>query len=154
AFDLAGLTPFEQDVLAVAQRIPAGETRPYRWVAVQIGRPAAVRAVGTALGHNPVPLLIPCHRVTRSDGTTGHYAFGPAMKESLLRAEQVNLDEVRDLARARVFYLAGTDTGVLCFPTCRNARRLEPEHRQGFRTLDEAVGQGYRPCPHCQPAAG
>lgn len=86
-FDLAGLTAFERDVLSVTGTIPCGETRTYSWVAAAVGRPQAVRAVGNALARNPVPVLIPCHRVTRSDGTLGNYAFGPEAKRALLDAE-------------------------------------------------------------------
>jgi methylated-DNA-[protein]-cysteine S-methyltransferase len=96
---------------------------------------AGDRAVGSALGRNPVPVLIPCHRVTRSDGAIGDYAFGSDTKESLLRAEEVDLDEVRELARGNVFYLGSDTTGIVCFPTCRNARRITPEHRHGFRSI-------------------
>jgi O-6-methylguanine DNA methyltransferase len=88
-YDLAGLSPFERDVLAATATIPRGETRPYGWVAREIGRPKAVRAVGSALGRNPVPVLIPCHRVTRGDGTPGGYVFGPDAKAALLRSEGV-----------------------------------------------------------------
>ena len=87
--DLRGLTPFQADVLAVTRTIPPGETRTYAWVAEQVGRPRAVRAVGSALAANPVPLVIPCHRVTRSDGTTGDYALGAEAKVALLAAEGV-----------------------------------------------------------------
>ena len=59
-----------------ALEIPRGEVRPYGWIAAEIGRPKAVRAVGTALGHNPVPLIVPCHRVVRSDGMIGQYSLG------------------------------------------------------------------------------
>src|SRR6478609_7050924 len=69
--DLRGHTDFERDVWHKALEIPRGEVRPYGWVAAEIGRPKAVRAVGTALGHNPVPLIVPCHRVVRTDGTIG-----------------------------------------------------------------------------------
>lgn len=86
--DLAGLTPFQADVLAAAQTIPAGEVRTYGQIAAAIGRPRAVRAVGSALGRNPVPLLIPCHRVVRSDGSPGDYVFGAAAKARLLAAER------------------------------------------------------------------
>ena len=64
--DLRGHTDFERDVWHKALEIPRGEVRPYGWVAAEIGRPEAVRAVGTALGHNPVPLIVPCHRVVRT----------------------------------------------------------------------------------------
>jgi O-6-methylguanine DNA methyltransferase len=96
--DLRGLSGFESDVLHAAMTIPRGETRPYSWVAREIGRPRAVRAVGTALGHNPVPLLIPCHRVVRADGTIGQYVFGPTAKETLLRGENVDLEKAGGLS--------------------------------------------------------
>ena len=67
-FDLRGATPFQQSVWEVCLAIPPGETRTYADLARSIHRPNAVRAVGTALGANPIPVLIPCHRVLRSDG--------------------------------------------------------------------------------------
>src|ERR1700694_4147980 len=67
-FDLRGLTPFEQAVLRKTREIPRGEMRPYGWGGREIGHPAAVRAVGTALANNPIPYFIPCHRVVRTDG--------------------------------------------------------------------------------------
>ena len=67
-FDLRRLSPFERDVLRKTLEIPRGEARTYGWIAREIGRPGAVRAVGSALNKNPIPLLIPCHRVVRSDG--------------------------------------------------------------------------------------
>jgi O-6-methylguanine DNA methyltransferase len=150
-FDLRGLTAFQEDVLRAAQAIPRGEVRPYAWIAHQIGRPKAVRAVGSALANNPVPVLIPCHRVTRSDAVVGEYVFGTATKERLLRAERVDLDELRSLAERHVFYVGSDTTGVVCFPTCHHARRITPEHRHGFRTLPEARAAGYRPCRSCRP---
>ncbi|MCO5997973.1 methylated-DNA--[protein]-cysteine S-methyltransferase [Actinoallomurus rhizosphaericola] len=149
--DLRGLRPFEEAVLRAAATIPRGEIRPYAWIAERIGRPKAVRAVGTALGRNPVPLLIPCHRVTRSDGRIGQYVFGAPAKEHLLRTEQVNLDEVGTLAAKNVYFVGSDTTGVVCFPSCRDARRITPAHRQGFRTLAQAESAGYRPCRHCRP---
>jgi methylated-DNA-[protein]-cysteine S-methyltransferase len=94
-YDLGELSPFERDVLTATMEIPAGQTRSYGWVANQIGRPKAVRAVGSALGRNPVPVLIPCHRVTRSDGTVGDYVFGPDTKQALLVAEHADLPGLR-----------------------------------------------------------
>ncbi|MFB4288772.1 methylated-DNA--[protein]-cysteine S-methyltransferase [Nonomuraea sp. ATR24] len=153
ALDLRDLTPFQRDVLQAARAIPRGEVRPYAWIAARIGRPTAVRAVGTALAGNPVPLLVPCHRVIRSDGATGEYVFGAAAKERLLAAEGVDLGRLRALAGSRVFYLASDTTGIVCFPTCHNARRITPAHRHGFRTLPQARAAGYRPCRSCRPAA-
>ena len=68
------MTAFELSVLKATLEIPFGETRTYAWVAQKIGKPGAVRAVGTALRKNPWPLIIPCHRVIKSDGTLGRYA--------------------------------------------------------------------------------
>jgi O-6-methylguanine DNA methyltransferase len=150
-FDLRGLTTFQQDVLRAALTIPKGEVRPYAWIAGRIGRPRAVRAVGTALANNPVPVLIPCHRVTRADGVLGEYVFGPAAKERLLRVERVDIEELRSLAERQVFYLASDTTGVVCHPTCHNARRITQRHRHGFRTLADAEAAGYRPCRSCRP---
>src|SRR2546425_10684195 len=77
-FDVRGLTAFEQAVWRKTREIPRGEVRPYGWVAREIGRPAAVRAVGTALANNPIPYFIPCHRVVRTDGHIGNYGGGGA----------------------------------------------------------------------------
>jgi O-6-methylguanine DNA methyltransferase len=150
-YDLGRLTPFEQAVLRKTLEIPMGETRPYGWVAAEIGRDRAVRAVGTALGHNPVPFLIPCHRVVRSDGTEGDYGFGAHMKRELLRGEEVNLDEIHDLAARGLRYLASDTTGIVCYPSCHEARRITPPHRVGFRSLAHAQQAGFHPCPVCRP---
>lgn len=152
ALDLRGLSEFERAVLEATRRIPSGQTRPYGWVAREAGRPRAVRAVGSVLARNPVPLLIPCHRVVRADGRIGDYLFGTGPKEQLLRAENVNVDEVRALAHDGVHYLGSDSTGVVCFPTCRHARRITRAHRHGFRTVATALQAGYRPCRHCRPA--
>jgi len=64
----------------------------------------------------------------------------------------VDLAEVRALASGGVHYLASDTTGVVCFPTCPNARRISAAHRHGFRTVGQAARAGYRPCRHCRPA--
>ncbi|HET8641504.1 MAG TPA: methylated-DNA--[protein]-cysteine S-methyltransferase [Pseudonocardiaceae bacterium] len=150
-FDLRGLSAFEREVLVATLRIPRGQTRPYAWVAGEIGRPRAVRAVGTALGRNPVPVLIPCHRVTRSDGDPGQYVFGAELKEALLRAEDVDLDGIRALAAQGMHYLGSDTTGIVCFPTCHHARRITAAHRRPFRNVSQASQAGYRPCRDCRP---
>ncbi len=88
-FDLRGATPFQQSVWNACLAIPAGTTRTYADLAKAVHRPNAVRAVGTALGSNPIPVLIPCHRVLRTDGSLGGYAFGLPIKELLLEREAV-----------------------------------------------------------------
>ncbi len=86
--DLSGLSPFAQAVLAACRAIPRGQVRTYAELASAAGKPGAARAVGSAMRRNPVPLLIPCHRVVRGDGVIGNYSMGgPAVKERLLRQE-------------------------------------------------------------------
>jgi methylated-DNA-[protein]-cysteine S-methyltransferase len=85
---LRGLGDFQRRVLLETCDIPPGETRSYGWLAQRVGHPRAARAVGTALANNPLPLVVPCHRVVRSDGRIGHYGCGgPAAKRALLREE-------------------------------------------------------------------
>ena len=90
-FDLDDLPAFDQDVLALALQIPRGEVRTYGWIARQLGQPRAAKEVGAALGQNPIPYLIPCHRVVYSDGRLGGYIFGRQAKRALLLAEGVEL---------------------------------------------------------------
>jgi O-6-methylguanine DNA methyltransferase len=99
-FDLRSVTEFERAVLLKALEIPRGELRTYGWIAAEIGHPLAVRAVGSALRKNPVPVLIPCHRVVRSDGHVGQYALGGSdAKRSILAAEGIESDDIARLAR-------------------------------------------------------
>ena len=84
--DVAG-TAFQQAVWDELRRIPPGETRSYAAIAAAVGKPAAVRATGSANGANNVAVLIPCHRVIRTDGSLGGYAYGLERKEELLRRE-------------------------------------------------------------------
>lgn len=86
--DLSQMTPFQRRVLEAARTIPAGQTRSYRQVAEMIGRPRAARAVGQALGANPAPLLVPCHRVVGSGGSLGGFGSGLDWKIRLLELER------------------------------------------------------------------
>ena len=86
-------TVFQLAVLQALQSIPFGETRSYRDIAVQIGRPKAVRAVGAANGRNPLPIVIPCHRVIGADGSLTGFGGGLAAKRFLLELERVKMPE-------------------------------------------------------------
>ena len=153
--DLRGHTEFERDVWHKALEIPRGEVRPYGWIAAEIGRPRAVRAVGTALGHNPVPLIVPCHRVVRSDGTIGQYSLGgPLNKRTILAAEGLDPDGLEAMARTGIRYVGSDTTHIVCLPTCHNAKRITAAHRVPFRSLGRAAATGYRPCRACRPASG
>jgi O-6-methylguanine DNA methyltransferase len=86
--DVRAGTPFQRQVWDVLCRIPFGETRSYLEVARSVGRPRAPRAVGQACGRNPLPLLIPCHRVVAAKGRLGGYSGGLHIKQALLAIEQ------------------------------------------------------------------
>jgi O-6-methylguanine DNA methyltransferase len=87
--DLDGQTPFQKKVWQMLQTIPYGRVRSYGWVARKIGKPGAARAVGAACGANPVPLLVPCHRVVAGDGSLGGFSGGLSNKKRLLKLEGV-----------------------------------------------------------------
>lgn len=87
SLDLRDGTPFQQKVWEALARIPLGETRSYREIAEQIGHPKASRAVGQACARNPVPLLVPCHRVTAEGGRLGGFSGGLHVKKALLTLE-------------------------------------------------------------------
>jgi O-6-methylguanine DNA methyltransferase len=153
-FDLTGLTEFERSVLLKAVEIPFGQVRPYTWIAREIGHPNAQRAVGSALAGNPIPLLIPCHRVVRSDGIIGNYGMGgPTVKRMILEFEGADTGRLEQLGRAGLRFLGSDTTHVFCFPTCAHARRVTRRHETLFASVDQARAAGYRGCKVCRPDA-
>ena len=93
SLDWSLMKPFQRTVLETANKIPFGETRTYAWIAKQVGKPQASRAVGRALATNPIPIILPCHRVLGSDGGLHGYAGGLPMKAMLLRLEGVAVND-------------------------------------------------------------
>jgi methylated-DNA-[protein]-cysteine S-methyltransferase len=89
ALELKTGTGFDRKVWKAMRRIPYGETRSYAWVAKQAGKPKACRAAGNAVGRNPIPVIIPCHRVIKSDGTIGGFSSGLKWKKFLMRIEKI-----------------------------------------------------------------
>jgi methylated-DNA-[protein]-cysteine S-methyltransferase len=85
--DWRRMSPFQHSVLAAALQVPAGQVVSYHDIARRIGQPQASRAVGQALGHNPMPIVIPCHRVVSSGGGLGGYTGGLGIKQKLLQLE-------------------------------------------------------------------
>ena len=81
-------TEFEHKVWLALKDIPYGETRSYKWIAKAIGSPKAIRAVGQALKKNPLPIILPCHRVIASDGSIGGFSCGVSVKKWLLKHEE------------------------------------------------------------------
>lgn len=147
------LTPLEREVLSTLTRIPRGEVRTYEWVARQVGRPKAVRAVGTICARNVVPFVVPCHRVVPATGGIGQYAFGTATKREMLRREGVDVEKLEALAKRGVRFIGSRTTKIVCFPTCKDAKRIREENRVPFRSTEDALEEGFRPCLRCQPFA-
>lgn len=151
--DLTGVTPFQRSVLGVTATIPFGQVRPYGWLADHIGNHGAVRAVGSTMAKNPVPLIIPCHRVVRSDGKIGNYSLGGSHNKSdLLGHEGVDLERLASLAARNIRFIGSVTTGIFCLPTCSHARRISDTHRVELKTEPQAHAAGFRPCKVCEPA--
>jgi O-6-methylguanine DNA methyltransferase len=151
--DLRDCSPFEQRVLRKAAEVGRGSARPYGWVAREVGAPDATRAVGNALGRNPVPLLIPCHRIIRTDCTTGGYVFGSESKHKLLEDEGLDFGALETVTR-RGFRYVGCDDGTFCLPTCGSvATQINVPGYRGLRSAQEAHEHGLVPCTICRPIA-
>ncbi len=88
-------TAFEQRIWLALRDIPYGETRSYKWIAERAGSPKAVRAAGQALGKNPLPLILPCHRIIASDGAIGGFSSGVENKKWLLQHESKEAPPVK-----------------------------------------------------------
>lgn len=140
--DLSRLAPFQRRVLEGAMRVPFGETTSYSALAARIGCAGASRAVGTALGRNPVPFIVPCHRVLRGDRTLGGYAFGLPMKSDLL-----------ELERSTPVLEGCTTTRILCRVGCGALARARADRHVTFASIEDARSVGYRPCRLCRPDA-
>lgn len=147
--DLGRMTPFQQAVLIKTQSIPRGSVRPYRWLAREVGRPGACRAVGNVMARNPIPLLIPCHRVVTSSGALGNYSMGGiAVKAKLLAMEGVDVSRLEAMARKGYRFVGSRSSGRFCYPSCP---LMPAEGLALFRTETEARAAGFRPCEHCRP---
>jgi methylated-DNA-[protein]-cysteine S-methyltransferase len=85
--DFGDATPFQRNIWEATRKIPYGKTHTYTWVAEQAGKPKAVRAAGQALGQNPLPIIVPCHRVTSTGGGLGGFSGGLTTKKYLLKLE-------------------------------------------------------------------
>lgn len=150
--DLRSRTPFQARVLRIAASIPKGEVRPYGWLAREADRPGAARAVGSTMARNPIPLIIPCHRVVRSDGHLGEYSLGgPHNKWELLSHEGVEPARLVELAEHRVRVQGDPATGVYCHPTCHVIRGSGQWNVVDFASAAEARSAGFRPCDECRP---
>jgi methylated-DNA-[protein]-cysteine S-methyltransferase len=101
---LDSCSAFQQRVLRAEYEIPRGFVSTYQRIAAHVGMPTGARAVGTALARNPFPVIIPCHRAIRTDGTLGGFQGGIAMKQALLKTEGIDLSEKGRVETEKVFY--------------------------------------------------
>jgi len=138
--DLSQLPEFGRAALDIASQIPYGEVRSYKWIAERLGKPDAARAVGGAMAGNPVPLIVPCHRVVKTDGGLGGYSFGLVQKEALLNLE-----------RSTAPYVGCASTKIFCRKGCAHERRIREGGRIHFAAPLDATESGYRPCQVCRP---
>jgi methylated-DNA-[protein]-cysteine S-methyltransferase len=144
---------FHRKVLASTSAVPYGAVISYAGLAREVGRPAAVRAVAQALRWNPLPIVIPCHRVIGSSGTLTGYAGGPTTrKQRLLTVEGVPTLRGRgDFQVAReAMYVRAPGDAEYCLPTCGSA---DPFPRGGllFGSRERAEAAGLQPCTTCRP---
>jgi methylated-DNA-[protein]-cysteine S-methyltransferase len=153
ALDPAG-TPFQRSVWREVAAVPYGRTATYRDVARRIGQPAAVRAVGTANGANPLPIVVPCHRIVGTDGRLHGYAGGLDLKQALLELESAVPRKGEGWQtwadRLNGHLIGPRTTGIYCRPRCRYTARLTRVPAI-FDGVADAVAAGYRPCKVCQP---
>lgn len=124
--NLAKLTKFSARVLKQSCRIPQGKVDTYSGIAAKIGSTGAARAVGTALANNPFPLVIPCHRVVRADGSPGGFGGGIKMKKELLKKEGVVFDDKGRVAVPSIYPAQKAAAGSAAQAKLRGAVLLRP----------------------------
>lgn len=148
---LALLTPFQRKVLRATARIPRGAIRPYNWVAREAGAPGAVRAAGTALRLNPVPFVIPCHRVVKADWSLGRYAAGGTeVKERVLKMEGMTSRRL-DWIQHAPHFVGQSESMEFCLPACEGLDETDPGTLRGFERAEDALEAGFTPCGACLP---
>ncbi len=148
---LGELTTFQQSVLRATSRIPRGAIRPYNWVAREAGNAGAVRATGTCLGHNPVPFIVPCHRVVRADYALGKYsAGGPEVKRAVLSMEGLTDRQLEWIQHAPRF-VGQTNSMEFCLPACGGLDESDPTVLRAFQRPEDALNAGFAPCDVCRP---
>ena len=144
---------FQRAALARLHELPVGALLTYNALARAIGSPSSQRAIGNAMGANPIPIYVPCHRVVRSDGSIGNYGGGVERKLKLLRAEGFALGAA---TRSDAHIPASAVWGhrrshIFCRPACPAFKRSDPSNSVIFADPRTAQRNGMRPCRVCHP---
>jgi len=145
---------FHQAVLQATSKIPYGAVTSYTGIAWKVGKPAAVRAAAQALRWNPLPIVIPCHRVVgTSDSLTGYAGNRIDLKQRLLTTEGIPIVKAgRDFRIVRdAMYVRYPGDAAYCLPTCPSLSALTPARLTLFGSRERAEAFGLRPCSTCRP---
>lgn len=145
---------FERAVLQATAAVPYGAVSSYTGIAADIGNPAAVRAVAQALRHNPVPIVVPCHRIVGVRGELVGYAGDRlGLKERLLALEGVPTDPTREsrVARRAMYHYDPNPSRQYCLPTCGDIARRPLGQVRLFARRELAEAVGLEPCTDCRP---
>jgi len=147
-------SPFHRSVLEATAAIPYGAVATYAGIALRVGRESAPRAAAQALRWNPLPILIPCHRVVGSTGSlTGYAGRRFDLKERLLALEGIPLVTGSGIPaiRSRAMYVGDPDEQVYCLPTCPSLGARRASRLTRFASREAAEAAGRRPCATCKP---
>lgn len=144
---------FHRRVLEATAELPYGAVTSYAAIARHVGSPTAARAVGQALRHNPLPIAIPCHRVTRATGLLGGYTGKVTVKRRLLSLEGIPLRRVGGGYRidGDSMYARAPGDETYCLPTCPSLIDVEAGQAILFASRETAEAAGLRPCITCRP---
>jgi O-6-methylguanine DNA methyltransferase len=148
----AARSDFERAVLQATAAVPYGTVASYRGIAGELGKPSAVRAVAQALRHNPLPIVVPCHRIIGSSGDlVGYAGHRLGLKEHLLGVEGVATRHAGTpkVERRTLYHYEPNPSREYCLPTCGDIAR-RPIGRL-FATREQAEAAGLVPCTSCHP---
>jgi O-6-methylguanine DNA methyltransferase len=146
---------FHREVLRATVAVPYGSVTSYRGIASAIGQPSAARAVAQALRHNPVPIVVPCHRIIGASGDlTGYAGSRIGLKEQLLAVEGVRTErvaEVSRVARRVLYHYDANEAHEYCVPTCGSIARQPIGRVTLIASRERAAELGLVPCTSCRP---
>ncbi|MGC5344788.1 Ada metal-binding domain-containing protein [Streptomyces sp. DT171] len=153
-YDYGSLPDDQRAVLEATRAVPSGQLRPAVWLAREAGLPdLPPEEVVAAVRANPVPVLVPAHRLCQDDGLPADCGLPAGFVRRLREAEGVDPERVRRFVRLGARFLGSGTTRIFCYPTCAHARRITARHEVPFTSADEAAAAGFRGCLSCRPAA-